>query len=36
MKKLYVYTDFDWLKKVELIGELGYELFILADRNNYL
>ena len=25
MKKLYVYADFDWLKKVELIGELGYE-----------
>lgn len=25
MKKLYVYVDFDWLKEVELIGELGYE-----------
>lgn len=25
MKKLYVYADFDWLKEVELIGELGYE-----------
>ncbi len=25
MKKLYVYADFDWLKDVELIGELGYE-----------
>ena len=26
MKKLYVYADFDWLKEVELIGELGYEV----------
>ncbi len=25
MKKLYVYADFDWLKDVELIGELSYE-----------
>ncbi len=25
MKKLYIYADFDWLKKVELIGVLGYE-----------
>lgn len=25
MKKLYVYADFDWLKKVEFVGELGYE-----------
>ena len=25
MKKLYVYADFEWLKEVELIGELGYE-----------
>ncbi len=25
MKRLYVYADFDWLKDVELIGELGYE-----------
>lgn len=25
MKKLYVYADFDWLKGIELIGELGYE-----------
>lgn len=24
MKKLYVFADFDWLKEVELIGELGY------------
>lgn len=25
MKKLYVYADFDWLKEVEFVGELGYE-----------
>ncbi len=25
MEKLYVYADFDWLREVELIGELGYE-----------
>ena len=25
MKKLYVYADLDWLKDVELVGELGYE-----------
>lgn len=25
MKKLYVYADFDWLKEIEFIGELGYE-----------
>lgn len=31
MKKLYVYADFDWLKEVELIGELGYE----RDVSNY-
>lgn len=25
MRKLYVYADFDWLKEIELVGELGYE-----------
>lgn len=25
MKKLGVYADFDWLKEIELIGELSYE-----------
>lgn len=25
MKKLWVYADFDWLKEIELIGELSYE-----------
>ena len=24
MKKLLVYADFDWLKEIELIGELSY------------
>lgn len=33
MKKLYVYADFDWLKEVELIGELGYES--LRGSDNY-
>ena len=31
MRKLYVYADFDWLKEVELIGELGYESLRGAD-----
>jgi serine/threonine-protein kinase HipA len=26
MKKLWVYADFDWLKEIELIGELSYEM----------
>ena len=25
MNKVYVYADFDWLRSIELIGELGYE-----------
>ena len=25
MKELLVYADFDWLKEIELIGELSYE-----------
>lgn len=25
MKILYVYADFDWLKEIKLMGELGYE-----------
>lgn len=33
MKKLYVYADFDWLKEVEFIGELGYES--LRGTDNY-
>lgn len=33
MKKLFVYADFDWLKDIELIGELGYES--LRGSNSY-
>ena len=33
MKKFYVYADFDWLKEVELIGELGFES--LRGANSY-
>ena len=32
MKKLYVYADFDWLKEIELVGELGYESLRGFDR----
>lgn len=35
MKKLYVYADFDWLKEVELIGELGYESLRGADSYSF-
>ena len=35
MKKLYVYADFDWLKSVELIGELGYESLRGSDSYNF-
>jgi serine/threonine-protein kinase HipA len=35
MKKLYVYADFDWLKEVELIGELSYELLRGADSYSF-
>ena len=35
MKKLYVYADFDWLKDVELIGELGYELLRGSDSYSF-
>ena len=31
MKKLYVYANFDWLKKEELIGTLAYESLRGAD-----
>ncbi len=31
MKTLYVYADFDWLKKTELIGEFGYEYLRGSD-----
>ena len=35
MKKLYVYADFDWLKEVELMGELGYESLRGADSYSF-
>ena len=35
MKKLYVYADFDWLKEVELIGELGFESLRGADSYSF-
>ena len=33
MQTLYVYADFDWLKEVELVGELGYESLRGSDRS---
>ncbi len=35
MKKLYVYADFDWLKEIELIGELGYETLRGSDSYSF-
>ena len=35
MKKLYVYADFDWLKVVELVGELGYESLRGSDSYSF-
>lgn len=35
MKKLYVYADFDWLKEVEFIGELGYESLRGSDSYSF-
>lgn len=35
MRKLYVYADFDWLKEVELIGELGYESLRGSDSYSF-
>lgn len=31
MRKLYVYADFDWLKEIEFVGELGYESLRRSD-----
>lgn len=36
MKKLYVYADFDWLKEIELIGELGYESLRGSDSYSFM
>ena len=35
MKKLYVYADFDWLKEMELVGELGYESLRGSDSYSF-
>lgn len=36
MKKLYVYADYDWLKEIELIGELGYESLRGSDSYSFM
>ena len=35
MKKLLVYADFDWLKDIELIGELSYESLRGSDSYGF-
>ena len=35
MKRLLVYADFDWLKKIELIGELSYEYIRGSDSYGF-
>ncbi|CDN31910.1 HipA domain family protein [Mucinivorans hirudinis] len=35
MKKLLVYADFDWLKEIELIGELSYETLRGSDSYGF-
>ncbi len=35
MKTLYVYADFDWLKEIALIGELGYESLRGSDSYSF-
>ena len=35
MKRLYIYADFDWLKEVELVGELGYESLRGSDSYSF-
>ena len=35
MKRLYVYADFDWLKEIELIGELGCESLRGSDSYSF-
>lgn len=35
MKKLYVYADFDWLKEIELVGELSYESLRGSDSYGF-
>lgn len=35
MKKLLVYADFDWIKEIELIGELSYESLRGSDSYGF-
>ena len=35
MRKLYVYADFDWLKEIEFVGELGYESLRGSDSYSF-
>lgn len=35
MNKLYVYADFDWLKAIEFVGELGYESLRGSDSYSF-
>ena len=35
MRKLLVYADFDWLKDIELIGELSYESLRGSDSYTF-
>ena len=35
MKRLYIYADFDWLKKTELVGELSYESLRGSDSYGF-
>lgn len=35
MRKLYVYADFDWLREIEFVGELGYESLRGSDSYNF-
>ena len=36
MNTLYVYGDFDWLEKPQLIGELGYEFLRGSDSYSFI
>lgn len=35
MRKLFIYADFDWLKRIELIGELSYESLRGSDSYGF-
>nr|MBP8936466.1 HipA N-terminal domain-containing protein [Prevotella sp.] len=36
MNTLYVYGDFDWLERPQLIGELGYESLRGSDSYSFI